>query len=519
MMTSLLLLLLQDSPSDIPRLRKAGRHEDAQVIVKREMAEIQKLVYHRFNSSPIRPPEPRPRIRELLEVHRDLEEADRRTLLDYLRVLPRERWAESEPRVVELASDLIDCPAALQLAATYGFRPLLPRIRPLLKNPERRYRAMATLAELGDKESIEPIAEFLADDDWQSRRYAAEALGTLQATAAVDRLLRLLGDKGMETNYVDASIEALGRIGDPRALEPLRAFLAHESEYMRKTAVRALANLGDPGLRERVVELLRGKPRREDYLETLFEAATRLNIREAGPEILKIFDERCVPDSEKCPILSSLALRALGELRVSESVPSLLRCLEGCRQASDVSGMRNDICFSAGDVLLSLARKEDLPALQKLSVAFAKRVGDGGWNGRIDHAYHSYQKILCALAILGAPDKATFTWIHRCAPTTAWYSAELLLAFDAELFRKLDTPRDIQLTGPAKEVVAALSRELGLTIRVEAELPETLRLEARTRWTALRNLCYSFGVAVVREGDELKIVPLRKALEQSEKHR
>ncbi len=71
------------------------------------------------------------------------------------------------------------------------------------------------------------------------RRGAIVALGQI-GEVAVEPLIAKLGDR--HTYVRTAAVEALGRIGDPRAVAPLIAKLEDSNEQVRRYAAKALAN-------------------------------------------------------------------------------------------------------------------------------------------------------------------------------------------------------------------------------------------------------------------------------------
>ena len=77
------------------------------------------------------------------------------------------------------------------------------------------------------------------------RRWAAEALGKIGDPRAVEPLIPLL----KPGNYIETTIIALGEIGDRRAVMPLIEYLnnstINDSEE-EEAAARALGKIGDP---------------------------------------------------------------------------------------------------------------------------------------------------------------------------------------------------------------------------------------------------------------------------------
>jgi len=75
------------------------------------------------------------------------------------------------------------------------------------------------------------------------RANAAEALGRLRDTRAVEPLIAALEDR--DRNVQTAAAISLGQIGDVQAVEPLSGALQHGSAGVRLAAASSLAELGD----------------------------------------------------------------------------------------------------------------------------------------------------------------------------------------------------------------------------------------------------------------------------------
>ncbi|RMF83541.1 MAG: NACHT domain-containing protein, partial [Nitrospirae bacterium] len=114
---------------------------------------------------------------------------------------------------------------------------LPPRLRAFLWLPTRLFglemsdvrRAAEALGKLGDPRAVEPLLQALGDESRGVRRAAAEALGKLGDPRAVEPLLQALGDRYSDVRL--AAAEALGKLGDPRAVEPLLQALRDEWWY------------------------------------------------------------------------------------------------------------------------------------------------------------------------------------------------------------------------------------------------------------------------------------------------
>ncbi len=109
----------------------------------------------------------------------------------------------------------------------------------------------------------------LSSRDWAERRDAAAGLGELEENApegAVDRLINLLDDEDREVRH--AAIEALGSIGDKRAIEPLSQ--RDESSWLLRFAlIEALAQLGSV---DGLVTVLQREMNRDQMRNPVFSA-------------------------------------------------------------------------------------------------------------------------------------------------------------------------------------------------------------------------------------------------------
>jgi hypothetical protein len=99
---------------------------------------------------------------------------------------------------------------------------------------------------LGEVQSIDDLVLDLAVEDQLTREAASEALGWLakaesEIDVAVPALIKALKDDAMEVKR-DAA-EALGRMGDVRAREGLKAALEDEDEWVREVVADALKKL------------------------------------------------------------------------------------------------------------------------------------------------------------------------------------------------------------------------------------------------------------------------------------
>lgn len=85
--------------------------------------------------------------------------------------------------------------------------------RILAEGPELRERLAEALGQIGDPRAVEPLRGMTLDDDPRVRRAAVFALGELESEGARRALLRAVGDDDRETGRL--AVEALAKLGTP----------------------------------------------------------------------------------------------------------------------------------------------------------------------------------------------------------------------------------------------------------------------------------------------------------------
>jgi twitching motility protein PilT len=114
----------------------------------------------------------------------------------------------------------------------------------LLQDPDDDIRsgAIAVAAGFDDVRIVPATIQLLRDPDWWIRISAADTLGRMKDPRAVEPLVATLADAEVKR----AAIEALGRIGDQRALPALGRMLADPSPDVRIEVMLALKNFKHP---------------------------------------------------------------------------------------------------------------------------------------------------------------------------------------------------------------------------------------------------------------------------------
>lgn len=151
------------------------------------------------------------------------------------------------------------------------------------KDPAIRMEAAQKLGELKDPSAVDPLIAILKKDkDWDVRASAEDALVNIGAPA-VQPLTIMLKDNAWRVRR--RAVRTLGKIKDPRALEPLAAAMTTDHDcFVRKYSARALGEINNPRAAEILVAALKNK-----NLDVV-EGAYRFFIRrgEPGSEIILI---------------------------------------------------------------------------------------------------------------------------------------------------------------------------------------------------------------------------------------
>lgn len=116
------------------------------------------------------------------------------------------------------------------------------------------------LGQLGDPMAVPTLVRLLKGKDNYTRVAAADALGALKAREAVEPLVEIAGDETAEPFVTKKAVEALGRIGDARAVPALVKLLTYErrSVSFYPESSFALFQLGRPAS-DALLPVLEGK--------------------------------------------------------------------------------------------------------------------------------------------------------------------------------------------------------------------------------------------------------------------
>jgi HEAT repeat protein len=196
-----------------------------------------------------------------------------------------------------------------------------------------------------DPRSIPALVDTLGytKEDFDSAAKAAEELGSLKATQAVDGLLKMLevplDIKDRANLAKQAAIRALAKIKDARSVEPLAKIVQgmpdEQDLYLNKVAALALAEMPDA---RAVPGLLRGLFIARADGATIFQECRYALVRIGEPAVdplVEMLEERNAAINEmakklefKPGVIPYKAAYVLGDLRSKKAAPALLRRLK-----------------------------------------------------------------------------------------------------------------------------------------------------------------------------------------------
>jgi HEAT repeat protein len=114
------------------------------------------------------------------------------------------------------------------------------------KDPSVQYEAAEALGDIGDERAVEPLLIALKNDETGGVRWKAAEALSKLGTPAVAGLIGALQHDDDDVRWKAAI--ALGEIGDPKAISPLINLLCDDDRYVRSRAAYALSMIGEPAV-------------------------------------------------------------------------------------------------------------------------------------------------------------------------------------------------------------------------------------------------------------------------------
>jgi len=123
---------------------------------------------------------------------------------------------------------------------------------------EVQWMAAQALGRIGDERAVDPLMKILPTAGGDLGMYVAQALGDLHDRRAVPALIEEI--KRREEPELRGVAEALGRIGDPQAVPALVDLLQAGKEDVRYAAATALGHMGDARAVEALLKVKNDDP-------------------------------------------------------------------------------------------------------------------------------------------------------------------------------------------------------------------------------------------------------------------
>jgi len=113
------------------------------------------------------------------------------------------------------------------------------------EDADTRLEAVKSLGASKDKQAIEQLIRALGDTDVRVQAKAIDMLGEMRANEATPVLIQYLFLRTTEPQMKQRILASLGKIGDPRAAQPIVEFLHRDLDpATRGTAIYALGDIG-----------------------------------------------------------------------------------------------------------------------------------------------------------------------------------------------------------------------------------------------------------------------------------
>ncbi|HET8987537.1 MAG TPA: HEAT repeat domain-containing protein [Humibacillus sp.] len=162
-----------------------------------------------------------------------------------------------------------------------------PAVEPLIAELSGPYSASAAaaLGRIGDARAVGPLGRVLFDGEWRSRWVAADVLGDLADPRAVEPLVRALLDAELVERDAHDNLEFARALAglDPSRSTSLQATLEDQTAFVRTHAATALGRLGDLRAVEPLRTALRDPGAGRAFRAAVTTALQSLGVSETEP--------------------------------------------------------------------------------------------------------------------------------------------------------------------------------------------------------------------------------------------
>jgi len=228
-----------------------------------------------------------------------------------------------------------------------------------------RYYAARALAQIRSPESIDALAAALREDNaTQVRIAAADALGAIGGRRAVSILAPFVDFA--DRDLARAALLALGVVGHPDALHPIRSALRSNDDSCRLDAVRAIAARRDAEAAE-ALQWTAAADSNESIVEAAIEELARMATPESIAALLRLSADRRLREKAIMQ-LSRLGPAHLAHVAAGLSSPQL----ETRRSAVEALGRMK---HPEASEILTRALDDDRPEVRLTALLAIRRLG------------------------------------------------------------------------------------------------------------------------------------------------
>jgi HEAT repeat protein len=196
---------------------------------------------------------------------------------------------------------------------------LLTRLASEEEQAARRVLSEALISQ--GEVAIAEIVATLKDDRWPVLRNAAQLLGEIRATAAIEPLRELLRHRDLRVRR--EGLRDLTRIGGSSVIGIIARILLGDDSELRRQATLCLGAIKNPATIPLLVQFLQVKDWRFRQLEAKIDAVRALGeigSTDVLPELIEIVNHRCLFYRSRNDTLRAEALSAIGTIGGPEAV-------------------------------------------------------------------------------------------------------------------------------------------------------------------------------------------------------
>ncbi len=331
-------------------------------------------------------------------------------------------------KLAEIADSQVYSFSATQALGKIG-KPAVGELINLMnaKEPFVREEAIEALGRIGDKRAVQPLVEIIQKKDSSTLIPAVKALKALDSSEAFPFLLSML-------EYPDSNVRAfaaweLRDMNDSRAVDPLISLLENDDSWIvRRNATWSLGDIGDKCATPKLINAFKNPGKY--YVIAVEDALIRIDDTTAVPDMI----------NELGGNNAGYAARVLGHLKDKRAVEPLINALK--------SGGR----FTKEEAIKALGQLGDKKAVEPLIAELSDsnaRIRNEACNALVDLGIQSVEPLIEALetedtlivkqsvGILGRiKDRRAIepliTQIHGSIKGIRWESAVALLNFKCE---------------------------------------------------------------------------------------